>query len=46
MVELTTVNKTLHLQHLNADCRQLLQNADKVIDVNIWEDPMYKVAVD
>lgn len=43
----TKVNKTLHLRHLSADCRQLLQNADKVIDVNNWKDPTtYKVAVD
>ena len=33
------VNKTIHLKHLSADCRQLLQNADKIIDVNIMEDP-------
>ena len=40
------VNKKVHLRHLSADCRQLLQNADKVIDVNIIEDPTYKVVVD
>lgn len=40
------VGKKLHLKHLSADCRQLLKNADKVIDVNIWEDPKYKVAMD
>ncbi|MCP9767237.1 SulP family inorganic anion transporter [Lacihabitans sp. LS3-19] len=40
------VNKKVHLRHLSPDCRQLLQNADKVIDVNIYEDPSYKVAVD
>ncbi|MGE3801662.1 MAG: SulP family inorganic anion transporter [Candidatus Kapaibacterium sp.] len=38
--------KTLHLRHLSADCRALLNNADKIIDVNIMEDPTYKVAVD
>ncbi len=38
--------KKVHLRHLSADCRQLLQNADKIIDVNIIEDPTYKVAVD
>ncbi|MDZ7878811.1 MAG: SulP family inorganic anion transporter [Saprospiraceae bacterium] len=38
--------KLVHLRHLSADCRQLLQNADKVIDVNIMEDPTYKVMVD
>ncbi|MFN3664505.1 MAG: SulP family inorganic anion transporter [Sediminibacterium sp.] len=40
------VGKKLHLKHLSADCRQLLKNANKVIDVNIWEDPSYKIAID
>jgi SulP family sulfate permease len=31
---------------LSGDCRQLLQNADKLIEVNILEDPTYKVPVD
>jgi sulfate permease, SulP family len=39
-------NKKVHLRHLSADCRQLLHNADNVIDVNILEDPTYSVAVD
>lgn len=38
-------NKVVHLRHLSADCRTLLANADKLIDVNIMEDPTYKVAV-
>ncbi|CAM3992239.1 SulP family inorganic anion transporter [Flavobacterium sinopsychrotolerans] len=40
------VNKTVHLRHLSADCRTLLKNADTVIDVNILEDPSYKVVID
>ena len=40
------LNKTVHLQHLSADCKTLLKNADKIIDVNILEDPTYKVAID
>jgi sulfate permease, SulP family len=40
------VGKKVHLRHLSADCRNLLANADKLIDVNIMEDPTYKVAVD
>lgn len=40
------VGKTVHLRHLSADCRTLLQNAEKVIEVNIMEDPTYKVVVD
>jgi SulP family sulfate permease len=39
------VGKKLHLKRLSADCRQLLQNADKIIEVNIIEDPTYKVLV-
>ena len=39
------VGKTLHLKHLSPDCRQLLHNANQIIDVNIIEDPTYKVAV-
>ncbi|MDG5800193.1 SulP family inorganic anion transporter [Marinilabiliaceae bacterium ANBcel2] len=37
--------KTVHLKHLSKDCHQLLRNADKIIDVNIMEDPTYKVAI-
>lgn len=36
-------NKTLHLKHLSEDCRKMLKNAEAVIDVNIQEDPTYKV---
>ncbi|CAM3951569.1 SulP family inorganic anion transporter [Flavobacterium antarcticum] len=35
--------KTVHLKHLSTDCIQLLKNAGAVIDVNILEDPTYKV---
>lgn len=38
--------KTVHLRHLSPDCQKLLKNAEKVIDVNIMEDPDYAVAVD
>ena len=38
--------KKLHLKHLSKDCIQLLENADKVIDVNVMEDPTYRVVVD
>ncbi|MGQ1948658.1 SulP family inorganic anion transporter [Geofilum sp. OHC36d9] len=40
------VGKKVHLRHLSPDCQKLLQNADKIIDVNVIEDPHYKVAVD
>lgn len=38
--------KKIHLKHLSADCRKLLKNADEIIEVNIMEDPTYKVMVD
>ena len=38
--------KKLHLKHLSPDCRKLLKNAEKIIDVNIMEDPTYKLVVD
>jgi len=38
--------KTVHLRHLSADCRKLLMDADKLIDVNVLEDPTYKLVVD
>lgn len=37
--------KKLHLKHLSSDCRVLLANADSIIEVNILEDPTYKVSV-
>lgn len=36
-------NKKLHLKHLSEDCRKMLKNAEAVIEVNIQEDPSYKV---
>ena len=38
--------KRVHLKHLSADCLKLLKNAERLIDVNIMEDPTYKVATD
>jgi len=35
--------KKVHLRHLSPDCRQLLKNAESLIEVNIMEDPTYKV---
>ncbi|SMO70281.1 SulP family inorganic anion transporter [Gracilimonas mengyeensis] len=40
------VGKKVHLKHLSKDCRKLLSNADDIIDVNVMEDPTYKLAVD
>lgn len=38
--------KTIHLRHLSADCRKLLKDAEAIIDVNVQEDPTYKLVVD
>ncbi len=40
------VGKKVHLKHLSKDCIRLLKNADEIIDVNVLEDPTYKVAID
>lgn len=40
------VGKKIHLKHLSADCRKLLKNAEEIIDVNVLEDPTYKLMVD
>lgn len=40
------MGKKLHLRHLSKDCQILLKNADKIIDINVLEDPNYKVVVD
>ena len=38
--------KKLRLKHLSAECRSLLDNAGSMIEVNVIEDPRYRVAVD
>lgn len=38
--------KTLLLRHLSDDCRRLLKNAEGIIEVNVVEDPSYKVVSD
>nr|WP_299386699.1 SulP family inorganic anion transporter [Allomuricauda sp.] len=38
--------KKVHLRHLSKDCRRLLQNAEDIIEVNVLEDPTYKVVSD
>ena len=37
------LGKTLRLKHLSEDCYKLLKNADKIIEVNLVEDPIYTV---
>ena len=38
--------KRLHLRHLSPDCRDLLERARDMIEVNLLEDPRYHVADD
>ncbi|RDI57481.1 SulP family inorganic anion transporter [Flavobacterium glaciei] len=38
--------KKVHLRHLSKDCILLLKNAEAIVDVNIMEDPNYKVVLD
>ena len=38
--------KKVHLKHLSKDCIRLLENADDIIEVNVLEDPTYKVVSD
>lgn len=40
------VGKKVHLRYLSKDCIRLLNNAEDIIDVNVLEDPTYKVVVD
>ena len=41
-----SLGKILHLEHLSPDCRNLIRKAEKIIRVNVKEDPDYFVAVD
>ncbi len=38
--------KRLHLRHLSDECRRLLRQAGDLVEVNVIEDPKYRVAVD
>lgn len=40
------LDKKVHLKHLSSDCRKLLKNADQIIEINVMEDPTYKVLTD
>lgn len=40
------VGKTLHIKHLSEDCRLLLKNASAVIEVNVLDDPTYKIPME
>jgi SulP family sulfate permease len=38
--------KRLHLRHLSPDCREVLEKARDMIEVNLLEDPRYRIADD
>jgi len=38
--------KTLHLRHLSGECKDLLEKAGDLVEVNVIEDPKYHVADD
>ena len=40
------VGKEVTLKHLSPDCRRLLGKAEDIIEVNVSEDPKYKVMTD
>ena len=40
------VGKKVQLRHLSKDCQRLLKNADEIIQVNVLEDPTYKLPLD
>jgi SulP family sulfate permease len=39
-------NKTMHLRHLNQECKDLLEKADKLVELNVIEDPDYHIVSD
>ena len=38
--------KTLHIRHISPECRVLLKKAGRYVEINVNEDPRYKVATD
>ena len=45
-VQYIKAGKKLHLRHLSEECRQLLDKAGDLVEVNRMEDPSYHVADD
>jgi SulP family sulfate permease len=42
----TREQKTLHIRHLSQECQNLLVKAGDLVEVNMMEDPVYRVADD
>lgn len=40
------LSKRLHLRHLSPECRELLDRARDLVEVNVSEDPHYHIATD
>ena len=38
--------KKVQIKHLSKDCLALLKDAEEIIDINVMEDPTYKLVVD
>lgn len=38
--------KKLHIRHISAECQALLKKAGKYVEINVNEDPRYRVATD
>lgn len=38
--------RTMHLRHLNSECKQLLTKAGSLVEINLIEDPDYHIATD
>lgn len=38
--------KKLHIRHISAECRGLLRKAGKYVEMNVSEDPRYRIATD
>ncbi len=38
-----SLGKNMRLRHLSPDCRKLIDNAESMVDINILEDPEYRV---
>ena len=42
----TKAGKRLHLRHLSRECHQLLTKANALVEINVIEDPNYRIASD
>jgi len=45
-IRFARAQKTLHLRHLSPECKQLMDKAGDLVEVNLLEDPTYHVADD